>query len=114
MAITGKGIFGQLVGPFEAGHNYVPEIKAFISGRDTGKQPYVDLGISIAEKDFMLFGKRENDQAASFEFAINGQTFFMGRTDMYETSDYIKLDTLTFPKGAPASVTVDFRIYLSD
>ena len=72
------------------------------------------IGISIAEKDFMLFGKRENDQAASFEFAINGQTFFMGRTDMYETSDYIKLDTLTFPKGAPASVTVDFRIYLSN
>lgn len=114
MAIKGKGIFGQLVGPFEAGHNYVPEIKAFVGGRDAGKQPYVDLGISIDEKDFMLFGKRENDQAASFEFAINGQTFFMGRTDMYETSDYIHLTSLTFPKGAPASTKVEFRVYLSD
>lgn len=61
------------------------------------------IGISIGEKDFM----RISQQNSSFQFEINGQLFFMGRTCMYQTDQKIDDATIVFPNGAPLSTIVD-------
>ena len=48
----------------------------------------------------------------SLKFRINGKELWMGRTDMYESDDVIKLTEFTFVNDAPASVLIEYRLYL--
>lgn len=71
------------------------------------------IGISISEDDYYKCGSTAGDR--SFEFEINGnpQTFFMGRTYIYQTQQQYTINTITFPSGAPESTLVDV-IYCSE
>ena len=105
--IVPQGLFGQLRGPFTAGEN-IKQTKM----QNDNSSIYTFLGISIAEKDFMLFGKNEENetQPYSLRFMINGEEFWIGRTQMYETSQEIELNSLVFPDGAPASTLIEYRL----
>ena len=115
------GILGQLQGPFDAGTNIVNIIKAEYN-RVTGEilnPVFVKLGLSIAEKDHMIFTMpiQSGDQyPQSFQFIIRqqgeaqGQTFWLGKTQIYESDDGLEITELSFPQGAPASVLIDYVI----
>ena len=86
-----KGSIGQLQGPFT-----ITDVIYF-------NNVHVKLGISIDEKDLMSY----NDE---FIFAIDGENIKIGREGMYETDDPVRMNTLWFPEGAPASVLVEYVI----
>lgn len=112
--MASHGIIGQIQGPFSSNTNIVNLIRAEIGG--TGSAPiFAKLGISLAEKDFMIFGKEEDGtMPTSFKFYLDQgdgpEEFWVGRTQMYESDDGLTLTSLVFPQGAPASVFVEYVI----
>ena len=108
MAIDPQGKFGQIRGPFTSNQDIATIIKN--TEAITGTL-YVELGVSYAEKDAMIYGKSpEGVIPSSLDMMINGNSIWMGRTDMYETDDFIPLRSFTFPQGAPASTLIEYRI----
>ena len=107
------GIIGQAQGPFSSETNVidiiVPQIRA--KGGDVSKPIFAKFGISIGEKDYMIFDKEEKDK---FKFIIDfgdGETIvWMGKTQIYESDEGIRINTLKFPQGAPASVLIEYVI----
>lgn len=71
------------------------------------------VGISISEDDYYKCGSTSGDR--SFEFVINGspQTFFIGRTYIYQTQQQYTVNTISFPSGAPESTLIDI-MYCSE
>ena len=114
MAVN-HGIIGQLQGPFSSSANVVDNIKAEclrITGQ-TISPIFAKLGLSIAEKDHMIF-TAEGEYPQSFQFIIDvgeGQEeFWLGKTQIYESDDGLQIDYLNFPQGAPASILIDYVI----
>lgn len=112
------GIIGQLQGPFSSSDNIVNNIKAECY-RVTGQviNPiFAKLGLSIAEKDHMIFtmGSDGESYPQSFKFIINvgdgNQEFWLGKTQIYESDDGLQVTYLNFPEGAPASILIDYVI----
>lgn len=110
MAIESTGKFGQIKGPFAQGEDLIQLIKDD-AGLASGI-PCVELGISYAEKDAMIYGGPVEAMPTSLKFRINGKELWMGRTDIYESDDVIKLTEFTFVNDAPASVLIEYRLYL--
>lgn len=111
MAIEPQGKFGQIRGPFANGEDVALIIRQ-IEG--ISATPYVELGVTYAEKDAMIYGKeRDNTIPSSLKMLINGNEIWMGRTHMYETDGVVPLTSFVFPQGAPASVLVEYRLSLS-
>ena len=68
---------------------------------------YVKLGISIAEKDLMAYGASAQ---LGFIVLINNETIRLGREGIYEVDDWMVLNQVSFPYGAPASTLVEYVI----
>lgn len=108
------GIIGQIQGPFSSNTNVVQLINAKI-GKPFGEPIFAKLGISLAEKDYMIFGAEEDGtMPTSFKFYLDqgeGATeFWVGRTQIYESDEGITIKSLVFPQGAPASVLIEYVI----
>ena len=107
MAIEPNGKFGQIRGPFTNGQ----DIAQIIRDREGVTNVYTELGVTYAEKDAMIYGKsRSGEMPSSLEMMINGNSIWMGRTDMYETDGIIPLRSFTFPQGAPISTLIEYRL----
>ena len=106
------GIMGQLQGPFTEGTNIIPYIinKVNSMGGNINNPIFAKIGITLAEKDFMLFG--ENKSSFKMLITIDGDTqeIWMGKTQIYESDNGLNLSSLIFPQGAPASVFIDYVI----
>lgn len=114
MAIKATGRFGQIRGPFTKNVDLVGLIitDAKVTEEYRNKA-YIELGISYAEKDAMIYGGPVEAIPTSLKFSLNGQEIWIGRTDIYETDDAIKLNQLEFLEhDAPASVLIEYRLYL--
>ena len=110
------GFIGQIQGPFSPTKNIVRLINAKI-GKPLTAPIFAKLGVSLAEKDFMIFGAEEDSQEkmpTSFKFLLDQgegeEEFWVGRTQMYESDEGIKVHSLIFPQGAPASVLIEYVI----
>ena len=95
-----SGSIGQIQGPFS-------EDDEFIFQSLNGGTAYVKLGIIINDKDLMTFG---NSEDKGFTVNINGELIRFGREGIYELDDVMKIDSLSFPQGAPASVIIDYVV----
>ena len=92
------GICGQLKGPFYAGQNLTNRIA-------DGGAGFLRLGISLDEKDLMQFEK------TGFYFYINGVSYKMGKTGMYEMDTPMVVTSLNFNIDTPASVIINYTTY---
>lgn len=90
-----NGAIGQVQGPFQANDSL----------NFSGKQ--VKLGVSIAEKDLMTYGGTADK---GFMMKINDELIRLGREGRYESDDWIVLGQVSFPRGAPASVLVEYVV----
>ena len=90
-----SGAIGQIQGPFNSSD--------ILNFNNEG----VKLGISIAEKDLMTYGGTEEK---GFIVQINEENIRFGREGIYESDDWILLNTVSFPQGAPESVLVEYVI----
>ena len=90
-----NGAIGQVQGPFQAND--------FLNFN--GKQ--VKLGVSIAEKDLMTYGGTE---IKGFTIKIDDELIKLGREGIYESDDWVELNQITFPQGAPVSVLIEYVI----
>ena len=84
------GTIKQYQGPFEEGYQL-------------NLQGHCIIGISISEDDYMILGANQK----SFQFTINGQQIWLGRTYMYQTEEQINNTIITFPDGAPDSTLIE-------
>lgn len=96
-----SGVY-QVKGPFKAGQNVVQKILKTDSNA-TYPTSYARVGISINTKDWMPF--------KDFYFNINSIKIQMGRSCMYETSQPIQIDSITFDEDAPASTIINLIGY---
>lgn len=89
------GVIRQFKGPFPSG--YVLNL-----------QGNCKVSVSIGQKDFMKYGSQagQNDKK-SFQFILNNELIYMGRSGMYETDSQLNTTVISFPEGAPSSVIVD-------
>ena len=109
------GMIGQAQGPFSSNDIInsiiIPQIREH--GGDVSNPVFAKFGISIGEKDYMIFDQMEED-GKRFKFIIDfgdgEKTIWMGKTQMYESDDGIEIQTLKFPEGAPASVFVEYVV----
>ena len=67
----------------------------------------IKLGISIAEKDLMTF---ETSEDLGFIFQIDNEYIKLGKEGIYESDDWIRLNQLSFPNGAPSSVLIEYVV----
>ena len=88
MAIGRVGTIKQFKGPFPAN-----TLLLIPTGQNC------KISISIGEDDLM--------RLKDFYFNINGHIIKMGKTGIYETDYTINNTEISFPNGAPVSVTVD-------
>ena len=90
-----NGAIGQVQGPFATN-----EILNF-NGAE------VKLGISIAEKDLMTYEQTINK---GFVILINNELVKLGYEGIYESDDWIILNQISFPQGAPPSILIEYVI----
>ena len=95
-----SGSIGQIQGPFS--ENDVFTFRGLNDGI-----VYVKLGIIINDKDLMTFGDSEDK---GFTVRINGDLIRFGWEGIYELDEVMKIDSLSFPQGAPASVIIDYVV----
>ena len=91
------GTIGQLQGPFEANVNVLPEVG-----------DNMIIGVSIPEKELMPFNSDEN---LGFYFLLNNEKVKIGKQGIYEMDTPMRINNLSFPKGAPKEVKVEYRVY---
>ena len=109
-----SGMFGQITGPFSPGENAIASIIPI-----GGNSVIVKFGVSVAEKDDMIFATWTQDDPPTldhrFRMVVNGdtvnKTIWFGVTNMYESDDCVTLTSIEFPDGAPPSVLIDYTIY---
>ena len=91
------GAIGQIRGPFEANVNVLPEVG-----------DNMIIGVSIPEKELMPFNEDEN---LGFYFLLNNEKIKIGKQGMYEMDTPMRINNLSFPKGAPLETKVEYRVY---
>ncbi len=74
------------------------------------------LGISISEDEFMQLNSSSGIDLATkhiipepyqgFSFDINGETIYMGKTCMYETDEYIDINSFSLNTTTPKTILV--------
>ena len=92
MIFLTSGSIGQIQGPFTAS-----DVINF-------DNKFVKLGIIIGEKDLMTY------EDTGFFVEIDGVRIKFGRDGIYELDDTLRLGSISFPSGAPASLLIDYVI----
>ena len=120
----GKGIIGQLTGPFESTDNIITIIQ---NKEDIDTSIFFKLGISISEKYYMVYTQETVNEGhvsvdGRFNFIItfgneltgSGTEFWLGKTQIYESDEGLYIKELIFPQGAPASTLIEYTILSRD
>lgn len=74
------------------------------------KDPYFDSDASEQDQDYSLGQKYK---VLEFQITSGGgtnqtiRTIFMGKTDMYEITQPIRIQSIRFPHGAPKSIQIN-------
>lgn len=72
---------------------------------------FATLGITYSEKDPYFNLNSQDYKYKIFKFIINGNSIYMGKTDMYEITQPININSISFPEGVPDSIQINLCSY---